>query len=42
MSTKRFAQQMAWLARNGYQAVTLRRVYDAWTGKAVLPPKPSC
>ena len=40
MSTRRFSQQMAWLARNGYQAVTLRRVYDAWTGKGILPPKP--
>jgi peptidoglycan/xylan/chitin deacetylase (PgdA/CDA1 family) len=40
MSTRLFTKQMAWLARNGYQAVTLHRVYDAWTGKAVLPPKP--
>jgi peptidoglycan/xylan/chitin deacetylase (PgdA/CDA1 family) len=40
MSTRLFTKQMAWLARNGYQAVTLHRVYDAWTSKAVLPPKP--
>jgi peptidoglycan/xylan/chitin deacetylase (PgdA/CDA1 family) len=39
MSTRLFGKQMAWLARNGYQAVTLRRVYDAWTGEGVLPPK---
>ena len=25
---------------HGYQAVTLRRVYDAWTGDGVLPPHP--
>jgi peptidoglycan/xylan/chitin deacetylase (PgdA/CDA1 family) len=40
MSTRLFSKQMDWLARNGYQAVTLRRVYDAWIGDAVLPPKP--
>ena len=40
MSTRLFRKQMAWLAKNGYQAVTLRRVYDAWTGKGTLPPKP--
>jgi len=40
MSVRLFRKQMAWLARNRYQAVTLRRVYDAWTGRAILPPKP--
>jgi peptidoglycan/xylan/chitin deacetylase (PgdA/CDA1 family) len=40
MSVKRFRAQMAWLSEHGYQAVTLRRVYDAWTGDAVLPPHP--
>jgi peptidoglycan/xylan/chitin deacetylase (PgdA/CDA1 family) len=40
MSTRLFRAQMAWLAGNGYQPVTLRRVYDAWTGDALLPPKP--
>jgi peptidoglycan/xylan/chitin deacetylase (PgdA/CDA1 family) len=40
MSTRLFRAQMAWLAENGYQPVTLRRVYDAWTGEGVLPPRP--
>ena len=40
MSTRLFRAQMAWLAENGYQPVTLRRVYDSWTGEALLPPKP--
>ena len=40
MSTKRFRSQMAWLSDHGYQAVTLRRVYDAWTGEGTLPPHP--
>lgn len=40
MSTARFRRQMAWLAAHGYQAVTLRRVYDAWTGDGTLPPHP--
>ena len=40
MSIDRFRAQMAWLSAHGYQAVTLRRVYDAWTGDGVLPPHP--
>jgi peptidoglycan/xylan/chitin deacetylase (PgdA/CDA1 family) len=40
MSVKRFSAQMAWLSAHGYQAVTLRRVYDAWTGAGILPPHP--
>jgi peptidoglycan/xylan/chitin deacetylase (PgdA/CDA1 family) len=40
MSTRLFRAQMAWLADHGYQPVTLRRVYDAWTGEGLLPPKP--
>jgi peptidoglycan/xylan/chitin deacetylase (PgdA/CDA1 family) len=40
MSVKRFEAQMAWLSEHGYQAVTLRRVYDAWTGRGILPPHP--
>ena len=40
MSVRLFTKQMAWLARNGYQAVTLHRVYDAWTGHGLLPPRP--
>ena len=35
-----FAAQMNWLERNGYEAVTLDRVYDAWHGDAVLPARP--
>ena len=40
MGTARFRAQMSYLARHGYEAVTLRRVYDSWTGKGTLPPKP--
>jgi len=40
ISTELFRAQMAWLSAHGYQAVTLRRVYDAWTGAGVLPPHP--
>jgi peptidoglycan/xylan/chitin deacetylase (PgdA/CDA1 family) len=40
ISTELFRAQMAWLSAHGYQAVTLRRVYDAWTGDGVLPPHP--
>jgi peptidoglycan/xylan/chitin deacetylase (PgdA/CDA1 family) len=35
-----FAAQMRWLDRNGYEAVTLDRVYHAWRGDAVLPVRP--
>lgn len=35
-----FAAQMAALARAGYQAVTLDRVWRAWHGRAPLPPRP--
>ena len=28
------------LRRAGYHAVTLQRVWDAWTGRYALPPKP--
>jgi peptidoglycan/xylan/chitin deacetylase (PgdA/CDA1 family) len=35
-----FTEQIAWLAQHGYHAVTLRRVFDFWRGKRVLPPKP--
>ena len=35
-----FRAQMAWLARQGFHAVTLRRVYDAWRGRATLPRRP--
>ena len=40
ISTRLFRAQIAWLSAHGYQAVTLRRVYDAWTGDGVLPPHP--
>ena len=40
MSTSLFRAQMAWLHEHGYEAVTLQRVYDAWTGDGVLPPQP--
>ena len=32
-----FADQMNWLARHGYHAVTLKRVYDSWTNGSSLP-----
>lgn len=35
-----FAAQVAWLARHGYHAVTLRAVYDHWTRGALLPSRP--
>ncbi len=37
---KDFAGQVRWLARHGYHAVTLRRVYDAWRGRGTLPDRP--
>jgi peptidoglycan/xylan/chitin deacetylase (PgdA/CDA1 family) len=40
VSRSDFAGQMAWLARRGYHAVTLRRVYDYWTRGVALPPRP--
>ena len=35
-----FAAQLRWLRSHGYQAVTLRRVYDYWRRGLALPPKP--
>jgi peptidoglycan/xylan/chitin deacetylase (PgdA/CDA1 family) len=35
-----FAKQMSWLAKHGYHAVTLKRVYDSWTKGAQLPARP--
>lgn len=32
--------QVRWLERAGYEAVTLGRVFDAWNGRATLPPRP--
>ncbi|MGN6663225.1 MAG: polysaccharide deacetylase family protein [Solirubrobacterales bacterium] len=35
-----FRKQMDWLDRQGYEAVTLEQVEDAWYRGATLPPKP--
>jgi peptidoglycan/xylan/chitin deacetylase (PgdA/CDA1 family) len=35
-----FAGQLAWLRAHGYQAVSLRRVYDYWRRGYALPPRP--
>ena len=35
-----FAAEMAWLAEEGFIAVTLGELYDAWHGKGNLPAKP--
>lgn len=35
-----FRRQVAWLARNGFEAVTLEQVQDAWYRGGTLPPKP--
>jgi peptidoglycan/xylan/chitin deacetylase (PgdA/CDA1 family) len=35
-----FRHQLEWLERNGYQAVTLEQVEDAWYRGGTLPPKP--
>jgi peptidoglycan/xylan/chitin deacetylase (PgdA/CDA1 family) len=35
-----FAAQVAWLARHGYHAVTLQKVFDSWRGARTLPAKP--
>ncbi len=35
-----FAAQIKWLASNGYSAVTLNQVYDAWFKNGTLPKKP--
>ena len=40
VSTFQFASQLSYLHHNGYHPVTLRRVYDAWTGRAKLPRRP--
>jgi peptidoglycan/xylan/chitin deacetylase (PgdA/CDA1 family) len=37
---RELAAQVRWLARRAYRAVTLRRVFDAWQGRAALPRKP--
>ncbi len=40
VSRRLFAAQVAGLARAGYQAVTLDRVWQAWHGREPLPPRP--
>jgi peptidoglycan/xylan/chitin deacetylase (PgdA/CDA1 family) len=35
-----FAAQTAALAAHGYRAITLRRLFGAWHGHGVLPPRP--
>jgi peptidoglycan/xylan/chitin deacetylase (PgdA/CDA1 family) len=35
-----FARQMRWLARHGFRAVTMQRVYDHWRRGVPLPSKP--
>lgn len=35
-----FRKQMDWLDKQGYEAVTLERVEDAWYRGGTLPPKP--
>jgi peptidoglycan/xylan/chitin deacetylase (PgdA/CDA1 family) len=35
-----FRRQMNWLDRNGFEAVTLEQVEEAWYGAGKLPPKP--
>jgi peptidoglycan/xylan/chitin deacetylase (PgdA/CDA1 family) len=35
-----FTAQMDWLAKHGYHAVTLERVYDSWTKGVRLPAHP--
>jgi peptidoglycan/xylan/chitin deacetylase (PgdA/CDA1 family) len=40
VSPKDFADQMRWLERHGYTAVTLRSVWDNWLGRSPLPSRP--
>jgi peptidoglycan/xylan/chitin deacetylase (PgdA/CDA1 family) len=40
VSRSDFEAQLRWLRRHGYQAVSLRRVYDYWRRGLALPPRP--
>jgi len=40
VSTSQFAGQLRYLRSHGYQPVTMRQVWDDWTGKADLPRRP--
>ena len=40
VSRPEFSEEMAWLARSGYEGVTLDEVEHAWYHGGTLPPKP--
>jgi peptidoglycan/xylan/chitin deacetylase (PgdA/CDA1 family) len=40
VSREEFREEMAWLAKHGYQGVTLDEVEHAWYGHGTLPPRP--
>jgi peptidoglycan/xylan/chitin deacetylase (PgdA/CDA1 family) len=40
VSRREFREEIAWLARSGYQGVTLDQVERAWYRGGTLPPKP--
>ena len=40
VGTSQFAGQLRYLHRYGYHPVTMRQVWDAWTGKKKLPRRP--
>jgi peptidoglycan/xylan/chitin deacetylase (PgdA/CDA1 family) len=40
VSKSAFVAQLRYLVANGYQAVSLQRVYDFWHGRATLPRRP--
>jgi peptidoglycan/xylan/chitin deacetylase (PgdA/CDA1 family) len=40
VAPREFAAEMAWLARDGYSAVTLDEVFRGWRGDGTLPRKP--
>ncbi len=40
VSPAQLESQLAYLRDHGYEAVTMRQVYDAWTGVGTLPKRP--
>ncbi len=40
VTPEEFVQQMTYLSKHGYHAVTLKQVYSYWHGKTTLPSKP--
>jgi len=40
VGTSQFASQLRYLRHHGYHPVTMRQVWDAWTGKEELPRRP--